>query len=85
MSREDQVNYASEGPLATERIRNAQDYAERKAEFKREMELFLRDEPRFGVTVKLTEEQLAEVTARTKQWNAKRKCFERELRERLGL
>ena len=85
MSKEDQIKYASEGPLKQERERQLKDLETRRKEFARELKEFEKDKPMFGNTAGLTSEEVKKIGEISADWSNKRRKFEADLRKKYDL
>jgi hypothetical protein len=84
MSKEDQIRYASEGPLAKQREKDKLDLETRRAEYAKELKNFDKEKPMFGNLAGLTPEEVAKISEISKNWAKKRKAFDKELRQKYG-
>jgi hypothetical protein len=85
MSKEDQIKYASDGPLKQERERQLKDLETRRKEFARELKEFEKDQPLFGNLAGLTSEEVQKISEISANWSKKRKQFEADLRKKYNL
>ena len=82
MSKEDQVRYASEGPLAEQREREQRDLENRRTAYRKELAAFDREKPTFGNLFGLSIEDAQKIATINKEWAQKRKRFDADLREK---
>ena len=85
MSKEDQIKYASEGPLKKERERQLADLESRRTEFAKELKEFDKEKPMFGNLAGLTSEEVQKISEISANWNKKRRQFEADLRKKYNL